>query len=125
MLQSETLRMESTFNNIFRKRKFELAPKNTYRKKLYSCSQCTISFSQRSNLKPHQRKHIGETPYQEKPLIECTKSFSQRGKLKIHLRTHTGEKPYQCTICTKYLPRNGHLKSHLRIHTGEKTYKCH
>ena len=56
----ETLPVHYLYKIILRMRNFELALKNIYRRKSYPCNQCTKTVSQRSDLKPHLRTHMGE-----------------------------------------------------------------
>ena len=59
--------------------------------KLYSCRECTKTFSVAGNLWTHQRKHTGVKPY---PCRECSKAFSQAISLRTHQRKHTGVKHF-------------------------------
>ncbi|XP_046408610.1 zinc finger protein OZF-like [Ischnura elegans] len=87
----------------------------------YTCQICQKSFTYRSTLRIHLRKHTGKKPY---ACRICEKSFSEKGTLKIHIRTHTGERPYSCYHCEKSFSAKTYLVEHIRIHTGEKPYTC-
>ncbi|CAN7989248.1 unnamed protein product [Ixodes hexagonus] len=90
-------------------------------RKPFSCTECNASFSTKSNLVVHQRRHSGEKPYM---CFECNASFSTRGNLKRHVKTHSGVKPWECTHCGGRFTEKKTLKVHMRRHTGEKPYQC-
>lgn len=92
-------------------------------KKMYACTMCDFSTSNRSNLTYHISKHTGERPFK---CAHCEHRARSAAYLKIHVRSrHTGEKPYACPSCNFATPHSNALKSHIAAkHTGEKKYKC-
>ncbi|XP_062977911.1 zinc finger protein 660-like [Elgaria multicarinata webbii] len=117
--------------------------------KCHTGLECTMSFTQSSQLTTHhQQIHSAEELYmctergksiQKQNLVAyqrchtrgksfkcswCEKSYGDSSKLNRHERVHTGEKPYKCAECGKGCIDNSHLITHQRIHTGEKPYTC-
>ncbi|XP_046407439.1 zinc finger protein 271-like [Ischnura elegans] len=91
------------------------------KERLYSCSECTESFTQKRDLTVHKLTHTGGKTYS---CSTCCKPFTHRGHLNIHSRIHTGKKTFPCRICKKSFTRKGNLKSHVLTHTGEKPFIC-
>jgi len=106
-----------------------------------SCSRCTMSFTELSELKKHLEIHSAMIPYNsaKKPYI-CEKPCAKSGSLKTHLRDRTGEKPYGGTNCTKSFAYSSALQKpfscpsctesffsseglrfHMRMHNQEKS----
>ncbi|XP_069460827.1 zinc finger protein interacting with ribonucleoprotein K-like isoform X2 [Ambystoma mexicanum] len=88
---------------------------------LYSCTECSKTFSRKQYLVDHKKTHVGARPYQ---CTQCEKSFSKKDNLFVHKRAHTGERPYHCVICDKSFSQKGVLNRHQRIHIGERPYQC-
>ena len=82
----------------------------------YKCPHCPRAFSQSGNRNQHARIHTGETPYK---CPHCPKSFSRAGTLTYHIHVHSREAPYSCPRCPKAFPQAGTLRKHLRTHTDE------
>ncbi|XP_038210720.1 zinc finger protein 391-like [Zerene cesonia] len=118
-------------------------------KKKFNCSQCTRTFTHKSNLLIHLKQHSGIKDhicevcgagfYTQKSLIRhnlihkgdrpfqchlCSKKFIARCDLTRHLRIHAGYKPYKCTACTMSFNAKHQLQNHERMHTGERPYSC-
>ncbi|XP_046404887.1 zinc finger protein 583-like [Ischnura elegans] len=89
--------------------------------RLYSCSECTESFTHKRDLTVHKLTHAGGKTYS---CSTCCKYFTHRGHLDIHSRTHAVEKPFMCKVCGKYFSRKNILYAHVRTHTGERPYSC-
>ncbi|CDW76263.1 zinc finger protein 37 [Stylonychia lemnae] len=80
-------------------------------KQIFKCQQCDRKFSEKSNLKIHQRKHSGEKPFQ---CEHCLRKFSAIGNMKDHQRRHLQEKPYTCPCCNKKFYRQYLLITHAK-----------
>ncbi|KAM4051805.1 uncharacterized protein ACNLHF_025972 isoform 1-T5 [Anomaloglossus baeobatrachus] len=104
--------------------------------KPYSCSECDISFNQKSQLILHLKasqcgkcftqKLISHKIHKGKPFScpECVKCFTWKSQLIQHLKIHTGEKPFSCSECRKCFSQKSDVLRHLKTHRGEKPFSC-
>ncbi|XP_065563385.1 zinc finger protein OZF-like isoform X2 [Artemia franciscana] len=83
----------------------------------FHCSFCGKGFKLFSNMKCHERIHLGQRPFK---CSYCFKTFTTSSNLKVHERLHTGVKPYQCSICGKSFITTSNLKLHLKSHRTEQ-----
>ncbi|XP_046408600.1 oocyte zinc finger protein XlCOF6-like [Ischnura elegans] len=117
--EKSTTQILSSNSSSIRNVRNHVGPRKEER--LYSCSECTESFTQKRDLTVHKLTHTGGNRYS---CSTCSKSFTRRGHLNIHSRIHTGEKPFICEVCGKSFYRNDVLYAHARTHTGERPYSC-
>ena len=83
------------------------------KEKPYKCLKCGKKFTQRGNLKTHEKSHGVHTGY--KCTFEgCGKTFVTNSYLKVHMKSHIGLKECICTYpgCGKKFYHRGNLKYH-------------
>ncbi|XP_038212817.1 myeloid zinc finger 1-like, partial [Zerene cesonia] len=99
----------------------DLSPvkKNVRVRRVCPVSGCHKSFTTKTNLTTHLRRHNGERPFS---CPECGKAFRSKNTLNNHTRIHTGIKPYVCPTCGKQFSTNK-LSAHMRTHAA-RTHAC-
>ncbi|XP_037721943.1 gastrula zinc finger protein XlCGF57.1-like [Drosophila subpulchrella] len=102
---------------------YESANDNDENTSLHKCSCCLKTFTSKSALRYHFKKHSRGRPFK---CTQCSKKFTHNCYLKRHLQTHTGtgESPFKCSLCPKTFPFNSVLQSHFRKHSGERPFNC-
>jgi uncharacterized Zn-finger protein len=87
----------------------------------FNCDFCDKSFKSSLNLADHTRTHTGERPFK---CDECGAEFTQNSNLTTHSLTHTGKRPFKCYVCGMTFTQNSNLRRHSLTHTGQKPYQC-
>ncbi|XP_043289925.1 zinc finger protein 880-like isoform X2 [Venturia canescens] len=88
---------------------------------LYCCPECSLAFSDKSDIEQHIQGHVQERKYQCK---ECGAMLKRKEHLDQHMRGHSDERPFKCPVCQKAFKRNEHLTRHYVIHSGDKNFTC-
>ncbi|XP_058066646.1 zinc finger protein 771-like [Anopheles bellator] len=93
----------------------------------HQCTECDMSFVEKSNLSKHMRKHTGELRnlgYKPHLCPECGKSFKYSTSLSRHKRMHTKRNVFTCPVCDKFYLEQNTLNVHMRTHTKERPFCC-
>lgn len=90
--------------------------------KIWTCKECTKTYSSKNLLDEHMNMHTGERPYK---CPYCVKDFASKYTLTAHMKIHYDRKrPYECKECGKSFFSNQNLTQHERTHTAVKEYEC-
>jgi len=82
----------------------------------FSCTICSKSFSNKSLLQGHIRKHENNPCFM---CDHCGKAFYRKDRLAVHTRAvHLGEKKFQCEVCYKKFMDNYKLRRHMKTHVS-------
>lgn len=102
---------------------------------LYTCNECSMQFSSKSNLLDHQNTHHSNG--RQFPCDHCGKIFAKRSYLKKHKNrlllkelpnnaAELVEKKFECAQCTETFSTAQDLSQHMRLHAEEQAgeYRC-
>lgn len=64
----------------------------------YKCKECDKTFSNKPDLRQHNRMHDAEGSFK---CNDCGRYFRSKAIRRQHFSVHTGELPYECPLCDK------------------------
>ncbi|XP_055382311.1 zinc finger imprinted 3-like [Condylostylus longicornis] len=92
--------------------------------KLYECSICSKTFTQKMALTKHEEIHLPKDQRNLFPCTQCNKKFLNEYLLEAHIKiVHLKERPFVCEVCGKGTTSKRSLEDHKLVHT-EATHKC-
>ncbi|XP_066289566.1 zinc finger protein 335-like [Branchiostoma lanceolatum] len=89
--------------------------------KKFTCKQCSLSFSGRSELEIHKKAHSGGQGFK---CVDCDFSTLDWLALKEHMQEHSALRPHKCDQCSFASKNKKDLKRHQMTHTNEKPFTC-
>ncbi|KAM9778977.1 uncharacterized protein ACBT44_000574 isoform 2-T2 [Syngnathus typhle] len=89
--------------------------------RLFTCDVCAKTFKRKKDVVRHQKQVHDPHMHQ---CSECGKRLSSKASLMLHKQTHSGIKAFICTECGSRFTQKSALNMHHRIHTGEKPFMC-
>ncbi|CAH2230092.1 jg11300 [Pararge aegeria aegeria] len=82
----------------------------------YRCTECSMSFYNRFQLKIHMLKHTGKKDFQ---CNVCLKAFGRMYTLREHMRIHADDRRFKCEHCGRAFVQKCSLRGHMRAIHGE------